>query len=34
MHEMIGVFIRMIGLALVDLTSLTMQLGCNGYAVQ
>lgn len=34
MHEMIGLFIRMTGLALVNLTSLTMQLGRNGYAMQ
>lgn len=34
MHEMIGAFIRMTGLDLVDSNSLTMQLGCNGYAAQ
>lgn len=34
MHGMNRVFIRLRGLALVDLTSLTMQLRCNGYVVQ
>jgi hypothetical protein len=31
-HELIGGFIRMTGLALVHSPSLTMQLGCNGHA--